>query len=87
VPTWRERLTLGAIVMRAAGPLRMVGPNNVDVLAARPTGRGIAARLGAMSFWPSRHAEPVRLRSAALSELWRQRASWRAAAAALADAP
>ena len=30
-----------------------------------------------MSSWLSRHSEPVRLRSAALGELWRQRASWR----------
>lgn len=36
-PAQRERMALGAVVMRASGPLRIVSPNNVDVLYARPT--------------------------------------------------
>ncbi|MES2946000.1 MAG: hypothetical protein V4772_24295 [Pseudomonadota bacterium] len=36
-PTQRERMALGAVVMRASGPLRIVSPNNVDVLDTRPT--------------------------------------------------
>ena len=49
-PTQRDRLALGAVVLRAAGPLRMVGPNNVDVLAARPT-----------LIWRSSTERPVRV--------------------------
>jgi hypothetical protein len=36
-PTQRERMALGAVVMRAAGPVRIVSPNNMDVLDTRPT--------------------------------------------------
>lgn len=36
-PAQRERMALGAVVMRATGPLRIVGPNGVDVLDMRPT--------------------------------------------------
>lgn len=36
-PAQRERMALGAVVMRATGPLRLVGPNGVDVLGQRPT--------------------------------------------------
>lgn len=36
-PAQRERMGLGAIVMRSIGPLRIVSPNNVDVLNQRPT--------------------------------------------------
>ncbi|MBC7608703.1 MAG: hypothetical protein H7228_03860 [Polaromonas sp.] len=36
-PTQRERMALGAIVMRSMAPLRIVGPNNVDVFNQRPT--------------------------------------------------
>ncbi|MES2412286.1 MAG: hypothetical protein V4614_00690 [Pseudomonadota bacterium] len=36
-PVQRERMALGAVVMRASGPLRIVSPNNVDVLDPRPT--------------------------------------------------
>lgn len=36
-PAQRERMALGAVVMRASSPLRIVGPNNVDVLDTRPT--------------------------------------------------
>ncbi len=36
-PAQRERMALGAVVMRAAGPVRIVSPNNMDVLDARPT--------------------------------------------------
>lgn len=35
-PAQRERMGLGAIVMRSIGPLRIVSPNNVDVLSQRP---------------------------------------------------
>ena len=34
-PALRERVTVGAVVMRGLEPPRMVGPNNVDVLDAR----------------------------------------------------
>ena len=33
----RERLALGAMVMRGDGPLRIVSPNGVDVLTNQPT--------------------------------------------------
>lgn len=33
-PAQRERMTQGAVVMRSSGLLRIVSPNNVDVLAA-----------------------------------------------------
>ena len=36
-PAQRERMALGAIVMRGNTSLRIVSPNNVDVLEARPT--------------------------------------------------
>ena len=36
-PTQRQRMALGAVVMRGIGSLRIVSPNNVDVLATRPT--------------------------------------------------
>ena len=36
-PTQRERMALGAVVMRSIGPLRIVGPNNVDLLGGQPT--------------------------------------------------
>jgi len=36
-PAQRERMALGAVVMRATGPLRLIGPNGVDVLGQRPT--------------------------------------------------
>ncbi len=36
-PAQRERMALGAVVMRSAGPLRIVSPDNVDVLGPRPT--------------------------------------------------
>ncbi len=36
-PAQRERLALGAMVMRGDGPLRIVSPNGVDLLQARPT--------------------------------------------------
>lgn len=36
-PAQRERLALGAMVMRGDGPLRIVSPNGVDVLETRPT--------------------------------------------------
>ena len=36
-PAQRERMTLGAVVMRGNTALRIVSPNNVDVLNARPT--------------------------------------------------
>lgn len=49
-PAQRERLALGAMVMRGDGPLRIVSPNGVDILEARPTllwlaGEGQAARV------------------------------------------
>jgi hypothetical protein len=36
-PAQRERLALGAMVMRGDGPLRIVSPNGVDILDSRPT--------------------------------------------------
>lgn len=36
-PAQRERMALGAVVMRGNTALRIVSPNNVDVLSARPT--------------------------------------------------
>jgi hypothetical protein len=36
-PAQRERMALGAVVMRGNAALRIVSPNNVDVLQARPT--------------------------------------------------
>jgi hypothetical protein len=36
-PAQRERMALGAVVMRGNTALRIVSPNNVDVLNARPT--------------------------------------------------
>jgi hypothetical protein len=36
-PAQRERLALGAMVMRGDGPLRIVSPNGVDLLDPRPT--------------------------------------------------
>ncbi|MBK6742222.1 MAG: hypothetical protein IPG66_04290 [Hydrogenophilales bacterium] len=36
-PAQRERLALGAMVMRGDGPLRIVSPNGVDVLTNQPT--------------------------------------------------
>jgi len=42
-PAQRERMALGAVVMRAAGPLRIVSPANSDVLAQRPTLLWLAA--------------------------------------------
>ena len=42
-PAQRERMALGAVVMRATGPLRIVSPANSDVLAQRPTLLWLAA--------------------------------------------
>jgi hypothetical protein len=42
-PAQRERLALGAMVMRGEGPLRIVSPNGVDLLEARPTLLWLAA--------------------------------------------
>lgn len=36
-PAQRERMALGAVVMRGNAALRIVSPNNVDVLNAQPT--------------------------------------------------
>ena len=36
-PAQRERMALGAVVMRASGPLRIVSPNDMDLLDTRPT--------------------------------------------------
>ncbi|MES1978916.1 MAG: hypothetical protein V4451_12835 [Pseudomonadota bacterium] len=36
-PAQRERMALGAVVMRGNAALRIVSPNNVDVLNAKPT--------------------------------------------------
>jgi len=52
-PAQRERLALGAMVMRGDGPLRIVGPNGVDLLDARPTllwlaGEGQAVRVSVL---------------------------------------
>jgi hypothetical protein len=42
-PAQRERLALGAMVMRGDGPLRIVSPNGVDLLQSRPTLLWLAA--------------------------------------------
>ena len=49
-PTQRERMGLGAIVMRASGPLRIVSPNDMDLLDARPT-----------LLWQAADGQPVRI--------------------------
>ncbi len=49
-PAQRERMALGAVVMRAAGPLRIVSPANADVLAQRPT-----------LLWLAAERQPVRI--------------------------
>ena len=49
-PAQRERLALGAMVMRGDGPLRIVSPNGVDVLDARPT-----------LLWLAGEGQPVRV--------------------------
>lgn len=36
-PGQRERLTLGSVVMRGAGPLRLVSPDDTDLMAPQPT--------------------------------------------------
>jgi hypothetical protein len=36
-PVQRERMALGAMVMRSNSPLRIVSPNNVDLFQSRPT--------------------------------------------------
>jgi hypothetical protein len=36
-PAQRERMGLGAVVMRAGGPVRIVSPNGEDLLARQPT--------------------------------------------------
>lgn len=36
-PAQRERMTLGAVVMRAVGPLRLVSPDSADLLPGAPT--------------------------------------------------
>lgn len=36
-PAQRERMGLGAVVMRAGGPVRIVSPNGEDLLGTRPT--------------------------------------------------
>ncbi|MBC7376620.1 MAG: hypothetical protein H7346_04195 [Burkholderiaceae bacterium] len=49
-PAQRERMALGAIVMRASGPLRIVSPNDMDLLDARPT-----------LLWQAADGQPVRI--------------------------
>ena len=46
----RERMALGAVVMRSASLLRIAGPNNVEVLDTRPT-----------LMWQSTSPAPVRV--------------------------
>lgn len=50
-PAQRERLALGAMVMRGDGPLRIVSPNGVDLLDARPT-----------LLWLSAEGQAIRIR-------------------------
>ena len=52
-PAQRERLALGAMVMRGDGPMRIVSPNGVDVLDTRPpliwlAGEGQAIRVSVL---------------------------------------
>jgi hypothetical protein len=49
-PAQRERMALGAIVMRASGPLRIISPNDMDLLDARPT-----------LLWQAADGQPVRI--------------------------
>lgn len=49
-PTQRERMALGAVVMRSGGPVRIVSPNNVDVASTRPT-----------LLWQTTENNPVRI--------------------------
>lgn len=49
-PAQRERMALGAIVMRASGPLRIVSPNDMDLLDVRPT-----------LLWQAANGQPVRI--------------------------
>lgn len=63
-PAQRERLALGAMVMRGDGPLRIVSPNGVDLLSARPTllwlaGEGQAVRVAVLDEGKQTLAEAV----------------------------